>query len=471
MDTQTVTISIPRGLELPAFMHEFSKEENLYMILVGSYATYTLKNGDIGYQKDADEHKALRMEFEEIIKMKDVAAIAIKKTFEELIEKEQEKRFDKINEQLDKEKAKMNKELKNYQDRIETLQCRLNAVEKDNVKKDEFISHSSRELDHEVAFKMKQKEMEMMRSADKYRDTMLRNKEHESEKMSVLQREMADMRLSMSAMLIENEKEKNAVMNESMKEMTRILQDSKTQNKTNVRGKEGESYFLELATATFGEYDNFDIVDKSKVSHSGDFHLIFSRFTIMVDSKCFIDTDVPSKDRKKLKYDITQNRHIKIAWMVSMHRPILKYSKYPFMMDIEDGICYCYINSLMESENPGNLLKMAWHASNIVYDLLNCDDDALLLGNYKKNDARVRTIMERMMKRSKERYATLKQLKENFDDTDRDIKDVLNDEILNIRNIHEQLVERWWRGNFKDKRHVRALLRRQQRAWHRHGHV
>jgi hypothetical protein len=228
--------------------------------------------------------------------------------------------------------------------------------------------------------------------------------------------------------------------------MTNIMQDVKKQtNKTNDRGKDGEAYFYELATNTFSEYDGFEIIDKSKTPHSGDFHLNFSKFTIMVDTKCFIDTDVPIKDRKKLKHDMTQNSHIKIAWMVSIHRPILKYSKYPFMVDIEDGICYVYINSLMESENPANLLKMAWHTSMVVYDLLNHDDDSLLLGKYKKNDIRIRAIMDKMMRKSKERYATLKQLKDNFDDTERDIKDLLNDEILNIRTSHEEVIDKWWK--------------------------
>ena len=167
----------------------------------------------------------------------------------------------------------------------------------------------------------------------------------------------------------------------------------------------------------------------------------------MVDTKCFIDTNVPIKDRKKLKFDMTQNSHIKIAWMVSIRNPILKFSKYPFMVDIEDGICYVYINSLAESDNPANLLKIAWHTSSVIFDLLNQDDDAVLLNKYKKNHIRIRAIMDKMMRKSKERYATLKQLKDNFDDTERDIRDVLNTEIFNIQNSHEELIEKWFKLN------------------------
>ncbi len=421
-EDRKLVINIPTGLDLPAFMNDFTKEENLYMLLVGSYATYTLKNGNIGYaEKDPEEHKALRKEFEEIIRNKDVATNTIKNLYEEMLEKEQEKRCDKVQAEIEREKNKLNIESIKYQEKIEILQEKLKDAEFDNIKKTEMINHTTKEFENEILVRTQQKELRMIQ-------------------------ELAEMKLQMNNILIEHEKEKNVLLNKSIQEMTNIMQDVKKQtNKTNDRGKDGEAYFYELATNTFSEYDNFSIIDKSKTPHSGDFHLNFSKFTIMIDTKCFIDTDVPIKDRKKLKHDMTQNSHIKIAWMVSMHKTILKFSKYPFMVDIENGICYVYINSLMETENPANLLKMAWHTSNIVYDLLNHDDDSLLLGKYKKNDIRIRAIIDKMMRKSRERYATLKQLKDNFDDTERDIKDLLNDEILNIRTSHEEVIDKWWK--------------------------
>ena len=423
-EDRKLVINIPTGLDLPAFMNDFTKEENLYMLLVGSYATYTLKNGNIGYaEKDPEEHKALRKEFEEIIRNKDVATNTIKNLYEEMLEKEQEKRCDKVQAEIEREKNKLNIESIKYQEKIEILQEKLKDAEFDNIKKTEMINHTTKELENEILVRTQQKELRMIQ-------------------------ELAEMKLQMNNILIEHEKEKNVLLNKSIQEMTNIMQDVKKQtNKTNDRGKDGEAYFYELAKNTFSEYDSFEIIDKSKTPHSGDFHMNFARFTIMVDSKCFLDTDVPVKDRKKLKHDMTQNSHIKIAWMVSMHRSILKFSKYPFMIEIEDGICVIYINSLMESENPATLLKMVWHTSCIVYDLLNHDDDSLLLGKYKKNDIRIRAIIDKMMRKSRERYATLKQLKDNFDDTERDIKDILNDEILNIRASHEELIGKWWEDN------------------------
>lgn len=442
-DDRKLVINIPHGLDLPDFINNFTPEENLYMVLVGSYAAFTLKNGNIGYERDPNEHKALRDEFENIIKTKDITMNAIKGTFEELLDREQEKRCDKVQAEIEKEKEKLNRDTIKYQEKIEQLQEKLNEVEKDNIKKTELINHKNCELENEISVRTQKKELDFIQEINK-------NKEKENEKVYALQKELAEIKSQM----LETERGKNILLQESIQKI--MLEVKKQTNKTNERGKDGEAYFYDLARTTFSEYDGFEIIDKSKTPHSGDFHMNFAKFTIIIDSKCFIDTDVPIRDRKKLKFDMTQNSHIKIAWMVSMHRPILKFSKYPFMIEIEDGICVIYINSLMESENPANLLKMAWHTSHIVFDLLNQDDDAVLLNKYKKNDIRIRSIMDKMMRKSKERYATLKQLKDNFDDTERDIKDVLNDELMNIRTSHEELIGKFWKENMEKSEGVKT---------------
>ena len=131
-----------------------------------------------------------------------------------------------------------------------------------------------------------------------------------------------------------------------------------------------------------------------------------------------------------------------------MDQPILTKSTYPFMIDIDDGVCYCYINSLMKSENPSNLLRMAWYACTIVYDrLLNTDNEINLLGNYKKNELRMKTLLNRMMIQSKERYATLHLLNENFKSTESMIRDCLNEEIRDVRATHITLIDEWWKKN------------------------
>ena len=49
-----------------------------------------------------------------------------------------------------------------------------------------------------------------------------------------------------------------------------------------------------------------------------------------------------------------------------------------------------------------------------------------------------------MMKRSKERFATLKQLTENFDETDRDLREILTGEVISVQEAVAEIVKFWW---------------------------
>jgi hypothetical protein len=130
---------------------------------------------------------------------------------------------------------------------------------------------------------------------------------------------------------IKIEKDKNERLLETIdinkKGITLLMDNLKSHativNKSNARGYLGENYFLNLALTTFCDCSNFEIVDKAKTPHSGDFWLKFDKFTIMVDSKNYVDTPVPSRDRQKLKNDVSYNQHIKIAWLVSMDQPYI----------------------------------------------------------------------------------------------------------------------------------------------------
>jgi hypothetical protein len=91
---------------------------------------------------------------------------------------------------------------------------------------------------------------------------------------------------------------------------------------------------------------------------------------------------------------------------------------------------------------------MAWYACTIVYDrLLNTDNEINLLGNYKKNEIRMKTLLNRMMIQSKERCATLQLLNENFKLTETILRDCLNEEIRDVRTSHIALIDAWWKKN------------------------
>jgi hypothetical protein len=76
--------------------------------------------------------------------------------------------------------------------------------------------------------------------------------------------------------------------------------------------------------------------------------------------------------------------------------------------------------------------------------ILNVGSEEILLEKYMKNEERIKMLVEKMMKRSKERYATLKQLTENFDETDQDLREILTGEVISVHEIYVDVVKTWW---------------------------
>jgi hypothetical protein len=222
------------------------------------------------------------------------------------------------------------------------------------------------------------------------------------------------------------------------------------------RGKEGENCLYELLEQVFYEMeDEIEIVNTSKQSHMGDFHLKFRDFTILVDSKNFVNSSgVSSTDRKKMKYDMNYNKHIKIAWMVSLYKPIHCYSKAPFMIDIDNGVCYCYVNSLMNQENPGNILRTLYYCCKMVYDFaLDTIDDAgdsmentgiHELTAYKENEERIKRIVGEMGKLSKERFQMIQRMTENFEMQDKYNLEIMTKEVILLQDMRSNAIKEWF---------------------------
>jgi hypothetical protein len=444
----SLSINLPENAVIPNEISSFTPDDNLLMILIGSKTVHMIKNNYLAGNM-SEEISKIRSEYDILLNSKDDENRIIKIIYDDLLINDKLKLELKNKEQIHTEKKQLNMYyadiINKYNNDIEKMNKEifvykeeLSKLEIENIKKDESFKHyqiiSDLKIENEVNYKLKNKEDIIKKEIDGYKEKI-------------------------NSMTIQIEKDKNErlmdtidVNNKSIKDITLLLDNLKTQttivNKSNARGYSGENYFLNLALNTFCDCSNFEIVDKAKTPHSGDFWLKFDKFTIMVDSKNYVDTPVPSRDRQKLKNDVSYNQHIKIAWLVSMDQPILTYSNYPFMIDIDDGVCYCYINSLMKSENPANLLRMAWYASNFVHEnLLNVDSENNMLGKYQKNEIRVKGILNKMLVQSKERFATLNQLTENFKSADADIRDCLNEEIRDVRTQHIEVIESWWNIN------------------------
>ena len=222
------------------------------------------------------------------------------------------------------------------------------------------------------------------------------------------------------------------------------------------RGKEGENCLYELLEEVFYEMeDEIEIINTSKQSHMGDFHLKFRDFTILVDSKNFVNSKgVSSTDRNKMKHDMSRNTHIKIAWMVSLYKPIHCYGKAPFMIDIDNGVCYCYVNSLMTLENPKNTLKTLYYCCKTMYDFVldttpdNVNDEHNMvmkeLTQYRENEERIKKIVGDMNKLSKERYMIMQKLTENFEMQDKSNLELITKEVVLLQDMRTNLIKEWF---------------------------
>ena len=476
-----LSVNLPENAVIPSEISSFTPNDNLLMILIGSKSIHMIKNNYLS-ENISSEIDEMRSEYENLLQKKEIENRIIKKVYDDIVIDDKVKQEINVQNILSVEKNQLqtyysdiinkysndndicHKTIENLNNEILSYKNELSDVEKEVIKKEESIKHyhinNELRIENEINNKIKMKEDDMKKEVDNYKEQLLLNERKylndESGKLQIKQDEINILKEKLSYLAIQIEKDKNERLLDTIdinkKDITLLMDNLKshatTVNKSNARGYLGENYFLHLALKTFCDCSNFEIVDKAKTPHCGDFWLKFEKFTIMVDSKNYVDTPVPSRDRQKLKNDVSYNQHIKIAWLVSMDQPILTYSSYPFMIDIDDGVCYCYINSLMKSENPSNLLRMAWYASNFVHEnLLNVDSEINLLGKYQKNEIRIRGILSKMLVQSKERFATLNQLTENFKLADSDIRDCLNEEIRDVRAQHIDVIEVWWNVN------------------------
>jgi len=366
------------------------------------------------------------------------------------------------------------------------LECKENIIEKQSNNLREFQERITElekavikledSLELEIQKLLIQKETQYNSIVDKYKTTIdelkekinkneknyssIENEKNQEliEKCKILQEELLQIKTKYNEYNLTIEKERNEKLNNVIQKNEYLLQESKNaieelkkeKNMSNtLKGDIGENYLFELLIDTFNDFENFNIENKSKISHSADILLEFNNFSILIDSKNYTN-GVGKKEIKKLSDDINNNKHIKIAWLVSLHTPINGFSKYPVMYDIKDNVCYCYINSLCKHENPKYFLRTIWYACSFLFErILNVDTGELLLEKYKKNENRIKNIVDKMLKKSKERIATLKQLTDNFDETERDLKEILSDEIVSVYEVHSEIVKNWWINNIK----------------------
>jgi hypothetical protein len=237
----------------------------------------------------------------------------------------------------------------------EEITERIKKESEDTIKKIELDLIIQKELIKEIKILEKEKTEYEIKQTFKIcneKEEQLNNKIIKlQETISLLKDELKDYKNENEKIIFKeilSEREKyDMLINEKNKQLTK-LSDSfeKITNKSNTsKGIDGEKTFNDF-TSTFTDFKGFEIIDKTKQSGEGDFHLKFEEFDILADAKNY-KKQVPSSEREKIKKDLLKNEHIHFAWLVSLNTSIDKFDKSPIMFEwINTNKCILYIYRL-----------------------------------------------------------------------------------------------------------------------------
>lgn len=466
-----IIINLPIDSEIPREQLSFSPSENLTMLQVGIKAVLIMKD-NIVLPEIGDYNENLRNQ----LKQNDLEKTTLKMVFEDMISNERRMQSKEIEDRVRLEKDKIDKNYKDmieqynrnnilYQEKIDKLNESINLSKIDFsdlnmelVKKNERDMLRDLHLESEINIKIKDKEDDKNKEVERYKELFFKAEKDfmvgentykilENEKIEKLNLELSVTKEKLNDLLMNTEKEKNVQLNESLKKS--LFDNSKVQtNKSNSRGTIGEEFLRDTVLNAFKDFENFELIDKSKNPHCGDIWLKFNSFTIMADSKNYIDNFVPKAEVDKLKHDMQCNKSIKIAWLVSMSRPISCYTNAPFIIDIIDSVIYCFINSLMECKEPEKLLLSAYFQCKLVYDkMINIRSGDDVIAKYEKNEKRVNIILKNIVSKSRDNSILVDSLKKNLVIEEKWLLDCLNEEIKNLEEESINIVKKWWVDN------------------------
>jgi hypothetical protein len=234
---------------------------------------------------------------------------------------------------------------------------------------------------------------------------------------------------------------------------------SQNNKSTSHKGQEGEQIFKYYADETFRDFKSYNLIDKHTQGGSGDFHLQFEEFDILVDAKNY-KKKVPVEQRDKIKKDLIKNEHITFAWLVSLNTAIDKYDKAPVMYEwINTKQCIVYINNFMENEDPRKILRMVWYICKELFKFVdeNVHDDEELV---KLKEERFVTIdkIKNLRKGIREVNTSINVTKNLIQLMDDDLKEMLVTETTELVESNYSLFEEWWNNNIELTNSDNSLL-------------
>jgi len=218
-----------------------------------------------------------------------------------------------------------------------------------------------------------------------------------------------------------------------------------------------ENKFRNIAIHSFRDFDEFDIFEIHSVDGHGDFLLKFKEFSILVHSKKYSNS-LNSKLRESIKQELSIHTKCVFGWLVSMETTIDKYDKTPFMFEwLSVPKCVCYVNSLLHAESPVELLRNVYFTCQTIYKIMNTEHTQEW-NQTKQNEIRMREIIQKMIQNTYERNDIFSHLKQNFENQDLYIRDLLNKETNQLvkeqtnlisvpsdsQNKHFTRIVEWW---------------------------
>lgn len=212
--------------------------------------------------------------------------------------------------------------------------------------------------------------------------------------------------------------------------------------------KIGENTCAELFEFTFKDFSGFQLIDKSKETAKGDFHLKFEDFDILADAKNYT-SKLPTLEIVKIKRDLKLNEHINFGWLISMNTDITGFDRSPIQFEwIQGNQCVCYINNLLGNEKPDEVLRNAWFMCKTLSKCI--VEENMDVSEIKILNDKILTLREKVIpikKRVKELKGYIGNMTKVCEDIEGDIRDILNEETTTILDENYQQLVLWYNNN------------------------
>jgi len=276
-------------------------------------------------------------------------------------------------------------------------------------------------------------------------------KAYESQNKLLIQQEVDKTREKYDILL--NEKDTQNKLNRDSIEKLNDTVMKLTNKSTSHKGSEGEKQFSDYAEV-FTDFKGYQILDKHTQGGSGDFHLQFEEFDILVDAKNY-KKKVPIEQREKIKNDLLKNEHINFAWLVSLNTSIDKWDKSPIMYEwINTTQCIVHMNNLSSFEDPKKILRIVWFTCKELYKLIKdvneeSNEDRSELNELKEKNFKLMDRIKNIRKTVREINTTMNATRNLVQVMDDELREILDSETKDLLKSNFSLFDDWWNQNIE----------------------